>query len=184
LCPPNIYDERLYYTTDANFNVTCLTDKNGDEVERYVYNPYGEVETVYSDNWSTTVAWSASKKNPIRYCGYFYDNETGLYHVRNRYYLPYFGWITRDPAGYADGMSLYEYCRSGPLGATDAMGLCTAPGQAGPDAEGDGSNTAKEVLPPWKQPGYKGGDNGVPAREPPPVGPWQPKNEGPAAWAA
>ena len=171
-------DERLYYANDANMNVTALLATDGTPLERYVYDPYGKV-TVLDADFSADADGKSDYDNRILFAGYYFDNETGLYHVRNRYYHPQLGWITRDPAGYADGMSLYEYCRSGPLVATDAMGLCTAPGQAGPDAEGDGSNTAKEVLPPWKQPGYKGGDNGVPAREQPPVGPWQPKNEGP-----
>lgn len=117
-------DERLYYLNDANMNVTCLVESDGDVAERYVYDPYGKATAVYSDNWSTSVAWSASKKNPIRYGGYFFDNETGLYSVRNRMYHPHLGaWMQRDPVGYSDGMSLYQYVGSGPVVKTDAMGL-------------------------------------------------------------
>ncbi|MCX5647514.1 MAG: RHS repeat-associated core domain-containing protein [Planctomycetota bacterium] len=135
-------DQRLYYANDANMNVTALLATDGTPLERYVYDPYGKV-TIYDDDWSETRNTS-SYDNSILFCGYYHDWETGLYHVRNRYYHPHLGWITRDPAGYADGMSLYEYCRSGPLGVTDAMGLCTAPGQPGAAAEGDGSKTAKD----------------------------------------
>ena len=36
-------DERLYYATDANMNVTSLLDAGGAAVERYEYTPYGDV---------------------------------------------------------------------------------------------------------------------------------------------
>ncbi len=42
-------DERLYYLTDANMNVTCLVKTGGDSVERYVYSPYGEVTVLDGD---------------------------------------------------------------------------------------------------------------------------------------
>ncbi len=43
-------DQRLYYLTDANFNVTTLIDIAGDAVERYLYDPYGKV-TIYTGDW-------------------------------------------------------------------------------------------------------------------------------------
>jgi len=115
-------DQRLYYTTDANMNVTALVEDDGDIAERYVYDPYGRV-TVYSDDWSDTRSTSAYD-NAILYCGYFFDNETGLYCVRYRFYVPPLGrWLQRDPAGYGDGMSLYEYVSACPTGLKDASGL-------------------------------------------------------------
>jgi len=113
-------EERLYYTNDANMNVTALLATDGTPLERYVYDPYGKV-TIYDDDWSDTRQESAYD-NSILFAGYYRDNETGLYHVRNRYYHPYFGWLTRDPAGYMDGMSLYEYVGGNPLGAFDPSG--------------------------------------------------------------
>jgi RHS repeat-associated protein len=115
-------DERLYFTTDANHNVTALVDTSGAAVERYVYDPYGNV-TTYNGTWSAEVAWDDSKKNEVRFAGYRFDPVTGLYDVRNRVYHPYLGWLQRDPLGYVDGMSLYEYCGGGPTGGTDPSGL-------------------------------------------------------------
>ncbi len=114
-------DERLYYLTDAQMNVTCLVDTGGDAVERYVYDPYGTV-TIYDDDWSDTRSQS-SYANPILFAGYYRDGETHLYYVRNRMYHPPLGrWLQRDPVGYADGMSLYEYMRSNPTVGTDEFG--------------------------------------------------------------
>ncbi len=58
------------------------------------------------------------------YVGYYFDAETGLYHVRNRYYDTSLGrFISRDPIGYGDGMNLYQYVGGRPLTFTDPMGL-------------------------------------------------------------
>jgi RHS repeat-associated protein len=60
----------------------------------------------------------------VLYCGYRWDGETGLYHVRHRMYHATLGrWIQRDPAGYQDGPSLYEYGGSKPLETRDPEGL-------------------------------------------------------------
>jgi RHS repeat-associated protein len=46
--------------------------------------------TICNSSWAG-IAWPSSKKNEILYCGYRYDHETGLYHVRNRHYHPAVG---------------------------------------------------------------------------------------------
>jgi hypothetical protein len=82
-------DERLYYLTDANMNVTCLTDTGGYAVERYVYDPYGKVTILNGANgvdkdgavteWAEDGDQTASDvDNAILYCGYRFDNETSL----------------------------------------------------------------------------------------------------------
>ncbi|MCC5831338.1 MAG: RHS repeat-associated core domain-containing protein, partial [Phycisphaeraceae bacterium] len=118
-------DETLYYTVDANKNVTALIDAaTGNVVERYLYDPYGWVMVV-DDGWNT-VAWSASRKNEILFAGYRYNPETGYYHVRHREYHPMLGrWMQRDPLGYVDGGNLYEYVRSGPVRYVDPRGLAS-----------------------------------------------------------
>ena len=115
-------DERLYYLTDANMNVTTLADTGGDAVERYTFDPYGKV-TIYDGTWTNTRG-SSSYDNSYLYCGYWRDNETGLYHVDHRTYHPLFGrWLQRDPLGYADGMNLYQYVSSQPCLYLDPYGL-------------------------------------------------------------
>jgi RHS repeat-associated protein len=111
----------MFYLNDANMNVTCLVGIDGEALERYVYEPYGNV-TIYDGSWGSR--GSSSYDNSLLYCGYYHDNETGLYHVRNRYYHPLLGrWLQRDPAGYVDGVSLYEFCKGSALIAIDPDGL-------------------------------------------------------------
>ncbi|MCC5828033.1 MAG: RHS repeat-associated core domain-containing protein [Phycisphaeraceae bacterium] len=107
-------DETLYYTVDANKNVTALIDAaTGNVVERYLYDPYGRV-MVLKENWSlqevdghdhgTVSAFG----NEILFTGYRYNPETGTYHARNREYHPLLGrFMQRDPLGYVDGGNLY-----------------------------------------------------------------------------
>jgi len=121
-CTDDGGSERLYYTQDANFNVTALVETDGDVVERYVYDPYGN-RTIYDDDWSDEVSWANSKRNEILFTGHRRDPETGLYVTLYRMYHPTLGrWLQRDPIGYADEMGLYEYALSAPLGLLDADG--------------------------------------------------------------
>ncbi|MCC5828908.1 MAG: RHS repeat-associated core domain-containing protein [Phycisphaeraceae bacterium] len=105
--PDQELDETLYYTVDANKNVTALIDAaTGNVVERYLYDPYGRVMAL-DDGWDS-IAWSASRKNEILFAGYRYNPETGYYHVRHREFHPLLGrWMQRDPLGYVDGGNLY-----------------------------------------------------------------------------
>ncbi|NLE39844.1 MAG: RHS repeat-associated core domain-containing protein, partial [Pirellulaceae bacterium] len=114
-------DNVRYYTNDANYNVTATIDAaTGNVVERYVYNAYGKA-TVYDDAWTNTAA--PTTDGPL-YCGYFFDAESGLYQVRNRYYDTSLStFINRDPIGFFGGSSnLYEYVGSKPTGAIDPSG--------------------------------------------------------------
>jgi RHS repeat-associated protein len=71
---------------------------------------------------------SEGVQNRFGYAGYRYDHhlagaERHLYHVRHRVYQAHIGrWATRDPLGYVDGMSLYEYVRSAPIIHVDPNG--------------------------------------------------------------
>ena len=64
---------------NISMNVTCLTDENGDALERYHYDPYGNV-TMFTGGWGARS--SSSYDNSVLFCGYWRDKETGLYCVR------------------------------------------------------------------------------------------------------
>jgi RHS repeat-associated protein len=122
---PGTFDETHFYTQDANGNTTAVVDANSNVVERYSYDPYGQVQ-FFNASWGAL--GSSAFVVDVLYAGYFRDSETGLYHVRNRSYHPTLGrWEQRDPLGYHDAMNLYEYVKSTPLTATDPFGLMSVP---------------------------------------------------------
>ena len=69
--------------------------------------------------------------NPLRYRGYYYDNETGYYYLQSRYYDPELGrFISADDFSYIDAsekfsINAYAYCANNPLIYTDPTG-CTS----------------------------------------------------------
>ena len=71
---------RIYYLSDANYNVTAVVDADGEVVERYTYTPYGEV-TIYDGTWSETYATSIIDNTHL-YTGRVYDGAIDLYYFR------------------------------------------------------------------------------------------------------
>ena len=66
--------------------------------------------------------------NPLRYRGYVYDTDTGLYYLNSRYYNPTWGrFINADSevagiGGYAQGYNLFAYCNNNPVNMSDSDG--------------------------------------------------------------
>jgi len=113
---------RVFRTTNANQNVTALVEPDGTVAEHVAYDPYGKA-TFYNGSWanpSTTSAYA----NEVLYTGHRLDPESGLYYTLFRHYHPTLGrWLQRDPLGYVDGMSLYEYVGSNAICKQDSLGL-------------------------------------------------------------
>ena len=67
-------------------------------------------------------AEALSTLNPFRYRGYVYDEETGLYYLRSRYYNPCQSrFINADCL--ISGSNLYAYCSNRPVYMSDSSGL-------------------------------------------------------------
>ncbi len=108
--------EKQYYVTDSHGNVVQLTDENGKVIKTYEYDSFGnEVKPDNKDN------------NPFRYCGEYYDRETGEIYLRARYYQPEAGrFLTRDSyTGEEDdtlSLHLYTYCGNDAINRIDPKG--------------------------------------------------------------
>ena len=68
-----------YYITNLQGDVVALLDASGSTVASYAYDPYGKV---------LSAEGTMAETNPLRYRGYYYDTETGLYYLQSRYYDP------------------------------------------------------------------------------------------------
>ena len=103
--------DRYYYRQNSHGDVTALLTVDGQEKKTYSYNAYGK-ETPFSlaPTGSQTVVqlWKAETEqihNPFRYCGEYYDLETGFVYLRARMYDPSTGrFISQDPHWNADNM--------------------------------------------------------------------------------
>jgi len=64
--------------------------------------------------------------NPIRYRGYYYDAETGLYYLQSRYYDPEIcRFVNADnqlATGNITGLNLFAYCGNNPVNTLDPTG--------------------------------------------------------------
>jgi len=114
--------ERLWVQQDANWNVTALVNGSGTVVERYVYDPYGNV-TVLTASWGSTsgsaYAWIYGHQ------GGRLDTTTGLYGFRNRdESVTMDRWTEVDPSGFGAGdNNLYRFTHNSPVNAVDPSGL-------------------------------------------------------------
>ena len=115
--------ERIYRVRrNVQGDVEKLVDVSGTVVVEYVYDAWGN-HTVRD-----TSGEGLGTLNSIRYRGYIYDTETGLYYLQSRYYDPEVGrFLSADSIEYLDpetinGLNLYAYCNNNPVMYVDPTG--------------------------------------------------------------
>ena len=118
-----------WYQFNLQGDVVGIIDYTGSVVARYSYDAWGKQYAVTN---GAGVAQPTSNStfighvNPIRYRGYYYDTETGLYYCLSRYYDPVVGrFINGD--GLIDNRSIstvnmFVYCANNPVNAIDRSG--------------------------------------------------------------
>ena len=135
-----VYDESgkpfaLKYSTNGTSFQTYyyVLNLQGDVVKLIHYIPgfeYESVATYEYDAWGNIVSSSGrlAEINPLRYRGYYYDNETGFYYLQSRYYDPANRrfinadtYSSTDP-GDAIGCNMFAYCGNNPVMRNDYSG--------------------------------------------------------------
>ena len=134
-----VYDESgkpfaLKYSTNGTSFQTYyyVLNLQGDVVKLIHYIPgfeYESVATYEYDAWGNIVSSSGrlAEINPIRYRGYYYDNETGFYYLQSRYYDPANRrFISADSyqstgQGFV-GTNMFAYCNNSPVFLVDSYG--------------------------------------------------------------
>ncbi len=124
-------------TTDRG-DVVALTDAAGASFGAYRYDAWGNPQgtgNLGTGIWSqtttlidVTLAAAITTRQPLRYAGYYYDSESGLYYLSARTHDPLTRqFVTKDPAK-ADGQeSAYQYCGGEPAGTRDVGGTLYTP---------------------------------------------------------
>ena len=96
------------YLVDGLGSTIALADENGNVVQRYSYDAFGNPTS------------SGSVPNPFLFTGQQWDPESGLYYDHARYYDPANGrFISRDTRL---SVNPYAYVRNDPANATDPTG--------------------------------------------------------------
>ncbi|MDE0092401.1 MAG: RHS repeat-associated core domain-containing protein [Oligoflexia bacterium] len=110
-----------YYHKDGMNSITSLTDENGNEKEKYIYNAFGKM-TIYDERDNKIE--ESQLGNPYSFTGREYDSETGLHYHRARYYDPDLArWISEDPIEFNGGdLNLYRYVMNNPVNYFDPDG--------------------------------------------------------------
>ena len=75
-----------YYVKNIQGDIIAILDTDGDAVIQYTYDAWGNILST-----TGSMASTLGQINPLRYRGYVYDSETGLYYLQSRYYDPEVG---------------------------------------------------------------------------------------------
>ena len=133
-----------YYATNLQGDVVAILNNSGTAVVAYTYDAWGNVLTT-----TGSLASTLGTHNPLRYRGYVYDTETGLYYLQSRYYDPTTGRFINTDA-YAStgqgilGNNMFAYCNNSPTSFTDHCG--GAPIQSNTHCQFDGLLTKGGVF--------------------------------------
>ena len=103
------------YVKSLQGDVIALLDGTGNVVVSYVYDAWGA-----PIGKSGSMAETLGTVQPFRYRGYVFDEETGLYYLRSRYYNP--GWGRFVNADALIDQNLYSYCKNSPIQFHDPSG--------------------------------------------------------------
>ncbi|MGN0536227.1 MAG: RHS repeat domain-containing protein [Eubacterium sp.] len=109
-------------------DVIAINDCNGNILAQYIYDEWGKVIAQIAVNEDDEETIALVNANPIRYRGYYYDNETGMYYLQSRYYDPELcRFISSDSFGYINNKEIlnqnaYIYCVNNPLNFIDPTG--------------------------------------------------------------
>ena len=135
----NVSSARYHVATNAQGDVIALYNSNGVKVGAYDYDAWGNqrVFVVTQNAAGANVHTQINPEteylnhivnvNPMRYRGYYYDSDLGLYYLQSRYYDASIGrFINADEYVTTDQGVLsyngYAYCGSNPVIRADSGG--------------------------------------------------------------
>ena len=101
----------FYYHQDEQLNTTLISDEKAASRNHYQYDAFG-----------AGLEAAEALPNRIRYTGQQYDEQTGQYYLRARYYNPVLGRFMQEDVYQGDGLNLYAYCHNNSVVYYDPSG--------------------------------------------------------------
>ena len=116
--------DTYFYEKNLQGDIVSVYSSSGTKLVSYTYDAWGKITaTTYSNGGANTSA----RYNPIKYRGYYYDDDLDLYYLATRYYDPETcRFITAD--SYVStgrgilGYNRYAYCNNNPVMYVDPSG--------------------------------------------------------------
>ena len=121
-------DVQYFYITNLSGDIVGITDSSGNLIAEYSYDEWGKLLSITPAEENNAEQLSIAQTNPLRYRGYYYDNESGLYYLQSRYYSPDLcRFISADGFDYLNAsaelnMNAYIYCWNCPVVFDDIEG--------------------------------------------------------------
>ncbi len=108
--------ETYYYLYNGHADVTALLTGDGTIAATYYYDAFGNI-----------LESTGEVNNNIRYAGYQYDEETGLYYLNARMYDPKIARFLQEDTYTGDtkdplSLNIYTYCMNNPIRYWDPTG--------------------------------------------------------------
>ena len=107
----HIGHKTVYFHKDEQLSISLILGENGELKNQYQYDAFGAGLEALEEF-----------PNRIRYTGQQYDQLTGQYYLRARYYNPVLGRFMQEDVYQGDGLNLYAYCKSNPVIYYDPSG--------------------------------------------------------------
>jgi len=102
-----------FYQSDLLGSTTSLSNSSGALANTYSYDSFGKLS-----------ASTGTLTNPFQFTGREFDQETGIYEYRMRYYDQNVGrFISEDPINFRGGIDFYAYTLNNPVNWIDPFGL-------------------------------------------------------------
>ena len=115
-----------YFVCNWRGDVTEIYDSTGALAASYSYDAWGKV----TENATSADTQNITETNPIRYRGYYYDSETGMYYLKSRYYDPVVKrflnsddeLLSATSTQTVTNKNFFAYCDNNPITRADSEG--------------------------------------------------------------